>query len=71
MKKYYILINPFTFKPIEFSEFIKEDVKVAHSSTDLNGNREFNFEPALCIEIDNVDELLLSKTYNPSLSTFE
>jgi hypothetical protein len=67
--KYYILINPFTNKPIQFSTFKNDDFKVADISIDSNGNRIANTQNALCLETD-YDFSLLEKTYDPNTETF-
>jgi hypothetical protein len=68
-KQYYIIIDPFTFKPIEFSEFVKDDVIVATSTT-INDKRVFERKTALCIPVDTVDASLLGKIYDPSTGAF-
>ena len=67
--KYYILINPFTNKPIQFSTFKNDDFKVVDISIDSNGNRIANTQNALCLETD-YDYSLLEKTYDPTTGTF-
>lgn len=66
--KIYILIDPFTNKPICFSELIITD-DITNSTVDANGNRVFEKLPTLCLEVD-YDPALLNKTYNPLTQTF-
>jgi hypothetical protein len=66
---YYILINPFTNKPIQFSSFKDENFEVTNISIDENNNRSANTQNALCIESD-YDISLLDKTYDPITGTF-
>lgn len=61
----YIIINPFTNKPIQFSSFKDEDFKV----TERNPNGDFETKIALCLEIE-YDISLLEKTYDPNTGTF-
>lgn len=67
--KYYILINPFTNKPIQFSTFKDEDFTVSNIPEDINSQTVIQTEKALCIEID-YDASLLNKTYDPNTGTF-
>lgn len=61
----YIIINPFTKKPIQFSSFIDEDTKITQRNSDGN----FETKTALCIEHE-FDLSLLEKTYDPDTGTF-
>lgn len=61
----YIIINPFTNKPIQFSSFKDEDFQV----TDRNLNGDFETKIALCLEHE-FDLSLLEKTYDPITGTF-
>lgn len=62
----YIIINPFTNKPIQFSSFKDEDFKI----TNKNPDNTFETKTALCLE-QEFDLSLLDKTYNPSTKQFE
>jgi hypothetical protein len=61
----YIIINPFTNKPIQFSTFKDEDFQV----TDRNLNGDFETRTALCLEHE-FDLSLLEKIYDPITGTF-
>jgi hypothetical protein len=61
----YIIINPFTNKPIQFSTFKDEDFQI----TDRNLNGDFETRTALCLERE-FDLSLLEKTYDPNTGTF-
>jgi hypothetical protein len=67
--KYYILINPFTFKPIQFSTFIDEDFTVANIPEEITSNTVIESKKALCIESE-YDPTLMEKTYDPETGTF-
>lgn len=67
--KYYILINPFTNKPIQFSTFKDEDFDVSNIPPNVNSQTVITTAKALCIEIE-YDASLLEKTYDPSTGTF-
>lgn len=67
--KYYILINPFTNKPIQFSTFKDENFIVSNIPNDVNSETIIESKNALCIEID-YDYSLLEKTYDPITGTF-
>lgn len=62
----YIIINPFTNKPIQFSTFKDEDFNI----TNKNSDNTFETRKALCIEQEH-DLSLLEKTYNPTTNQFE
>lgn len=66
--KHYLIINPFTLKPIKFSTFIQAD-EVSNVVTGENGETIVVSAPALCIETD-YDPALLGKTYEPLSQTF-
>lgn len=68
--KTYILINPYNYKVIHFSEFKNDNFTVAKTSIDLNGQFKLEKKNAICIEVD-FDEDLLDKTYDPVTETFE
>jgi hypothetical protein len=61
----YIIINPFTNKPIQFSTFKDEDFKI----TNKNSDDTFETRTALCLEHE-FDLSLLEKTYDPNTGTF-
>lgn len=61
----YIIINPFTNKPIQFSSFKDEDFKV----TERNPNGDFETKTAMCLETE-YDISLLEKTYDPNTGSF-
>ena len=61
----YIIINPFTNKPIQFSTFKDENYQV----TDKNNNGDYETKTALCLEYE-YDLSLLEKTYDPITGTF-
>ncbi len=66
----YILINPETNKPIQFSTFKNDTYTITRSDeSDENGQRIINTITALCIE-QEYDASLLDKTYDPSTGTF-
>ena len=66
----YILINPITNKPIQFSTFKDDNYTITRSDqTDENNQRIITTITALCIE-QEYDIALLDKTYNPSTNTF-
>lgn len=66
--KNYILINPFTNKPIHFSSFLDENFIVAKTSV-INQQTVIEHANALCIEVP-YDSELLNKTYNPTTGSF-
>lgn len=61
----YIIINPFTNKPIQFSTFKDEGFQV----TDRNSNGDYETKTALCLECE-YDLSLLQKTYDSVTGTF-
>lgn len=61
--KYFLLINPFTYKPIHFTTFV-DDNFVITKRTEVNGNNIIEKNKAICLEVD-YDPSLLDKTYNP------
>lgn len=67
--KIYILINPFTFKPIQFSTFIDEDFTVSNIPDQITTDTVIESKKALCIEV-NYDSTLMEKTYDPETGTF-
>jgi hypothetical protein len=67
--KYYILINPFNNKPIQFSTFKDEDFDVSNIPENINSQSVIETKKALCIEI-NLDLSLLNKVYDPNTETF-
>jgi hypothetical protein len=67
--KYYILINPFNYKPIQFSTFKDEDFNVANIPNEVNSDTVIATAKALCVESE-YDPTLLGKTYDPLTGTF-
>lgn len=67
--KYYIIINPFNNKPIQFSTFKDEDFDVSNVPENVNSQSVIETKKALCIETD-LDLSLLNKIYNPNTGTF-
>ncbi len=67
--KYYILINPFTNKPIQFSTFKDEDFTVSNVPNNVGPDTVIQTGKALCIETE-FDLSLLEKTYDPNTGTF-
>ena len=67
--KYYIIINPFNNKPIQFSTFKDEDFDVSNVPENVNSQSVIETKKALCIETD-LDLSLLNKIYDPNTGTF-
>ena len=67
--KYYILINPFTNKPIQFSTFKDEDFDVANIPTNMTVGLVVETSKAICVEVE-YDPSLLEKTFDPVTKTF-
>lgn len=67
--KYYILINPFNNKPIQFSTFKDEDFIVSNIPDNINSDTVVESKKAICLEVD-FDFSLLEKTYDPATGTF-
>ena len=63
---YFILINPFTNQPIEFTTYKDENFPVTNMSYSSNDTPIVEVKNAICIEIPEVDQTLLSKTYDPT-----
>jgi hypothetical protein len=65
----YILIDPYTNKPMYFSTFANEEQLVVRTFIDANGNTQVQKQPAYCVEVE-YDSELLNKTYDFSTKTF-
>jgi hypothetical protein len=70
MEKFYALINPFTFKIVQFSTLKDEDFTVTNVESIPNGPPQITTGKAICKEIPSVDYTLLDKTYDPGLDQF-
>jgi len=69
MKKY-IIINPLTNKPTQFSVIKRNDIKFGESYTD-NGQTCIRFHDPIYLEVDEINDELLSSTYNPKTKKLE
>lgn len=65
--KYYILIDPFSFKPMRFTTFVDNDFLVTRR-TEINGETVIEENDAIYLEVD-YDPELLNKTYDPQTGT--
>jgi hypothetical protein len=63
----YIIIDPFTYKPIQFSTFNDNHFWVTKQTN--NVNRKFESKKALCLPVIYNPELLI-KTYDPETESF-
>jgi len=62
-----LLIDPFTFKPKEFSVFAPADYKAAKSNV-VDGKTQIEFKQYIQLEVE-YDASLLEKTYDPETNT--
>jgi hypothetical protein len=67
--KYYIIINPFTYKPIQFSTFKDDEFVVSNIPSNINSETVIESANAICLETE-FDISLLEKTYDPNTGTF-
>lgn len=67
--KTYILVDPFTNKPIYFTTYYDNNHVVVQTSTNAQGETIVERQNALCIE-HAFDADLLSKIYDPLTGTF-
>lgn len=70
MKKY-ILINPATNKPSEFS-FNKESDRIyGETYTNDDGITAVRYHSPIVLEVNEINDCLLKKVYNPETGTLE
>ena len=70
--QYYIIINPFTNKPIQFSTLKDEKFLVKEViSSNLSGPPFIQTGYGICLEVADFDQALLEKTYNPETGLLE
>ena len=69
MKKY-IVINPLTNKPTQFSFFKREDIKFGETYTD-SGQTYVRFHEPIYLEVNEINDELLQGTYNPKTKKLE
>lgn len=67
--KTYILVNPFTKKPINYTTYYDDNHVVVNTSTNERGETVVDQQVALCIE-QAFEPDLLNKTYDPFTGTF-
>lgn len=68
--KIYIVINPLTNKPTQFSLSQRGDLKFAETYIDSENKTQIRFLNAIFKEVE-YDENLLTKTYNPNTDSLE
>ena len=69
--QYYIIINPFTNKPIQFSTLRDENFPVNDVVSNFEGPPTIRTGVGICLDIPNLDYTLLEKTYNPETGLLE
>lgn len=66
--KYYILVDPFTYKPLNFTT-LRDEGSTASRRTTVNGEIVIESRTILCVETE-YDPSLLKKTFDPSTNSF-
>jgi len=69
--KTYIVINPITNKPVQFSSVIRDDIKFGETYTDESGDTSIRFNEPIYLEVSKPDDKLLTKIYNPKTKKLE
>ena len=68
--KMYIIINPLTNKPTQFTSIVRDDIKFGETYTD-NGTTCIRYRDPILLEVLKPDDSLLSKVYNPNTKKLE
>jgi len=68
--KTYIIINPLTNKPIQFTSVVRDDIKFGETYLD-NGTTCIRYHDPILLEVSKPDDLLLEKKYNPKTKKLE
>lgn len=69
--KLYLFINPFTFKPYEFSYCETPSFKITLNEKQNDESFTVKELPPIVLEVKKFDLSLLSKTYNPKTGILE